>query len=381
MKKLNFNNIFNCILGGAIGDALGVPVRNLSYDLIVSQYGKSGLTDMEADCDGKARVTANTQLNIFTIDALVKAYTKYYIYRDKDLGAKLAYTNFLRWQYYQGRNIQGYFDDELLKDNYLYSIQELKYERYPEKRMIDILETGMIQEDEDNSQNGNSKWACLTKTVPYGIFFHNNYNLAFDTAVKIAKLTHGHPNAYLSCGVLAVIIASIANGEKMQKAIQNGIDILKKKDDADDVLKLIALALQYAKEVNHYPEKFDDFGLCDDAHEVLATAIYVCLIGEGSISKALLFAVNNSVLGNNVATVVGQILGLYSGLDDECKKWAEKIEMYDVLKDISYDLYLVSNKKVPSEIESYDKDLVLNEMKYINVKNISNWWLIKYDKI
>ena len=349
MKKLDFNNIFNCILGGALGDALGVPVRNLSYDLIVSQYGKSGLADIEVDCDGKARVTSNTQLNIFTIDALVKAYTKYYIYKDINLGRKLTYTNYLRWQYYQDRKIQNNFDEELLKDNYLYSIQELKYERYAEQRMKDILETGMLQDDDENSDNSNTGWACLAKTVSYGIFFYNDYKATFDMAVKIAKLTHGHPNAYLSCGTLAVIIASIVNGEKLEKAIQNGINIVKQEKNCQEVLSLIVLALEHAKDEIHYPEKFDDFGLCYQAHEVLAAAIYVCLIGQTSISNALLFAVNNSAYGNNIATIVGQILGLYSGLDDVCIKWSKKIEMYDLIKDISYDLYRIVNKKIPNE--------------------------------
>lgn len=381
MKKLELDDIFNCILGGAIGDALGGAVRDLPYDVIISQYGKSGLTGIEVDCDGKARITANTQLNIFSIDALVKAYTKYYIYGDINLGRKLTYTNYLRWQYYQNRKIHYNVDIELLKDNYLYSVQELKYERYAEQRMKDILETGMLNDDEENSDNFNNGFAALTKTVPYGIFFHNDYQLAFDMAVKLAKLTHGHPNAYLSCGVLAVIVASIANGEKLEKAIQNGIDILKQQSDNNEVMEMIAVALKNAKEKTHYPEKFEDFGLCDHAHEVLAAAIYVCLIGQDSISNALLFAVNNSGYGNNIATVVGQILGLYLGLDNTCIIWSQKIELYDLLKDISYDLYRVVNKSIPNEIEDYDKELAINEMKYVNIKNISNWWLIKYDKI
>lgn len=381
MKKLEFDNIFNCILGGAIGDALGVPVRNMSYDLIVNQYGKKGLTGIETDCDGKARVTANTQLNIFTIDALIKAYTRYYIYKDIDLGRKITYTNYLRWQYYQDRKISINVDKELLKDNYLYSIQELKYERYPERRMKEILETEMIDNDDENEQNNNSGWACLTKSVAYGIFYHYDYNTAFDTSVRIAKLTHGHPNAYLSCGTLSVIIANIVNGNKLEKAIQVAIDILKTKSNSKEVLRYIVLALDMAKGEIHYPEKFDDFGLCVQAHEVLAAAIYVCLIGQTSISNALLFAVNNNCYGNNIATIVGQVLGLYVGLDDTCIKWSKKIEMYSLLKDISYDLHYIINKKLPNEIENYDKKLELNEMKYINVKNISNWWLIKYDKI
>lgn len=381
MKKIKYDNILNCILGGAIGDALGGPVRDMSYDLIIDKYGKRGLNGLEIDCDNKARVSANTQLTIFTIDGVIKEYTTKYIYGKSKYMTKVMYTNYIRWQYYQGRKISINMDKRLLKDNYLYSVQELKYERYPEQRMADILETEMIEEETENENNFNDGWACLTKTAPIGLVYYEDLETAFDTAVKVAKLTHGHPNAYLSCGVLAVIIASLMQGNRLEVAIQTAIDMLKQKENASEVLRYIALALDLAKDKIHYPEKFDDFGLCDQAHETLAAAIYVCLIGQENISKALVFSVNNSAYGNNIATIVGQVLGIYLGLDDVCKSWSTKLEMYELMKDISNDLFSVIMNKLPKQIDNYDKELNTNDMKYKSVKNIAKWWLIKYDKI
>ena len=378
MKRLKYENIFNCILGGALGDALGVPLRDLTYDLIVNEYGKYGLREIQIDCDGKARVSANTQLNIFTIDALIRAYTRYYIYEDEKYCKKITYTNYLRWQYYQDRKVPIDIERNLLEDNYLYFIQELKYERLYEKRMSNIL-SETIQSNKHN--NNNDGFGCLSNIVPYGMFYYDDYNKAFETAIKVAKLTHGHPNAYLACGTYAVIVASLIRGNKLEQSIQIAIDILKEKKDSEEILSYIALAFKMAKEQIHYPEKFDDFGMCKKAHEVLAAAIYVCLIGQNNISNALLFSVNNSCYSNNIATVVGQILGLYRGLDEICIKWSQKIEMYNLIKDISKDLYQVVNRNLPSEIENYDKELQIDEMQYENIKNISKWWLVKYDKI
>ena len=170
-------------------------------------------------------------------------------------------------------------------------------------------------------------------------------------------------------------------GNRLEVAIQTAIDMLKQKENASEVLRYIALALDLAKDKIHYPEKFDDFGLCDQAHETLAAAIYVCLIGQDSISKALVFSVNNSAYGNNIAAIVGQILGIYLGLDDVCKSWSTKLEMYELIKDISNDLFCVITNKLPKQIDNYDKEINTNEMKYKSVKNIAKWWLIKYDKI
>ena len=52
-----------CMLGGALGDALGYPVEFLSADEINKQYGKNGITDLRPDKQlGAAPVSDDTQI-------------------------------------------------------------------------------------------------------------------------------------------------------------------------------------------------------------------------------------------------------------------------------------------------------------------------------
>lgn len=64
-----------CMLGGAAGDALGAPVEFLSRAEIEKRYGKDGILNYELTL-GKARITDDTQLSMFTAAGLLKAIAR-----------------------------------------------------------------------------------------------------------------------------------------------------------------------------------------------------------------------------------------------------------------------------------------------------------------
>jgi ADP-ribosylglycohydrolase len=69
------DKFFACLIGGAIGDALGYPVEFMSLKQINSKYGESGITDLVINNrSGKAVVSDDTQMTLFTVDGLIWAY-------------------------------------------------------------------------------------------------------------------------------------------------------------------------------------------------------------------------------------------------------------------------------------------------------------------
>lgn len=69
MNKL-LNRFKGCILGGAVGDALGCPIEFMSEEEIFSIYGKDGITVYNLN-NGVAEISDNTQMILFTIDGLI----------------------------------------------------------------------------------------------------------------------------------------------------------------------------------------------------------------------------------------------------------------------------------------------------------------------
>ena len=61
-----------CLLGGAVGDALGYPVEYLTYEEIQNQYGEEGIQALVVDREiAKALISDDTQLTAFTVDGLL----------------------------------------------------------------------------------------------------------------------------------------------------------------------------------------------------------------------------------------------------------------------------------------------------------------------
>lgn len=68
------DKIRGCMLGSAIGDALGYPVEFLRWNTIVAQCGDTGITEYQLK-DGTALISDDTQMAMFTAVALLEADT------------------------------------------------------------------------------------------------------------------------------------------------------------------------------------------------------------------------------------------------------------------------------------------------------------------
>ena len=73
------DKIKGCIIGGAIGDALGYPIEFVySFNGIQKKYGEKGIEnyDLEyawlGDKINKAQVSDDTQMTLYTLEALMQ---------------------------------------------------------------------------------------------------------------------------------------------------------------------------------------------------------------------------------------------------------------------------------------------------------------------
>ena len=64
-----------CLIGGAIGDALGYPIEFMSQESIFYKYGPDGLTEYVLT-NHIAQISDDTQMTLFTADAIICAKNK-----------------------------------------------------------------------------------------------------------------------------------------------------------------------------------------------------------------------------------------------------------------------------------------------------------------
>jgi len=72
--KASLDAIRGCLLGGAVGDALGAPVEFLSLEGIRAHHGERGIEDYVEFTDGRGCITDDTQMTLFTAEGLLRAY-------------------------------------------------------------------------------------------------------------------------------------------------------------------------------------------------------------------------------------------------------------------------------------------------------------------
>ena len=71
----DINRIKGCLVGGAVGDALGYAVECSRLKSILKEYGPDGITRYDLD-GGLARISDDTQMALFTATALLFGETR-----------------------------------------------------------------------------------------------------------------------------------------------------------------------------------------------------------------------------------------------------------------------------------------------------------------
>lgn len=67
-----------CLLGGAIGDALGSAAESMSHAQILDRFGPGGITDYAEAYGGKGKITDDTQMTLFTAEDLLRGQMHHY---------------------------------------------------------------------------------------------------------------------------------------------------------------------------------------------------------------------------------------------------------------------------------------------------------------
>jgi ADP-ribosylglycohydrolase len=70
------DRFLGCLLGGAVGDALGAAVEFKSRAAILETFGPDGITDYAPIYGGLGRITDDTQMTLFTAEGLLRGWVR-----------------------------------------------------------------------------------------------------------------------------------------------------------------------------------------------------------------------------------------------------------------------------------------------------------------
>ncbi|MER6996949.1 ADP-ribosylglycohydrolase family protein [Streptomyces sp. NPDC000410] len=309
-----------CLLGGAIGDALGAGVAERTVEEIRAAHGPDGVTDYVPAYGRRGAVTAATQLTLFTVDGLIRAQVR------RDTGAWHPPTDVhrahLRWAATQ----RDWGPDERRKDNGWLAHEEWLYTR--RDPAPDCL-TGLgddILGTLDKPKNPTARDAgALVRSAPFGLLVGWEPQLVCQLAVECAVQTHGHPTAYLSAGALAVIVHGLARGDGMDGSVQRALQLLTPRPGHQPVTDALKQALGAVRQGIPSPARIAALGDPHHAEDALAVAVYSALVSE-DIRHGLRLAVNHDGPSHLTASLTGALLGAQHGETALPPAWLAELE-------------------------------------------------------
>ena len=362
----DLNRIKGCLVGGAVGDALGYAVEFSTLSEIIRKFGESGIKRYELD-GGLARISDDTQMALFTANALLFGETRGQM---RGIGAGPAgyFTEaYLDWYETQTEKYP-------LRDyhpSWLVNFREFFSRRAPGGTCMSALQAGgrgTVERPVNNSKGCGG----VMRVAPIGVYFagkaHWEQEKVDMAGAKAAAVTHGHELGYIPSAALVHIVCQLASAEKPDvfAAVLSSMEAMPKLFPEAGFMRyyldLMDKAIDLSQKDVDDRNAIRQLGEGWVAEETLAIAVYGAIKHADSFEDAIVASVNHDGDSDSTGAVTGNILGTALGYTSIPDHYLEKLELRDIIEEISEDLY---NDCQMSEYSDY-RDPVW-ESKYIYV--------------
>ncbi len=345
-----------CLLGGAVGDALGAPVEFMTRTQILHHFGPKGITQYAPAYGGLGMITDDTQMTLFTAEGLIRGWVR------GCLKGITTYTDvtahaYLRWLQTQGerpnRNIRLGTDEP----GWLFQQHQLHSCRAPGNTCLSALQA--MRSLGEPARNDSKGCGGVMRVAPVGLFAWRQHTSSQDTfrlGTELAALTHGHPTGALTGGVLAVLIQLLTDGASLFEALAASKAILRTETSHEETLRAIELAEELAVSGLPHEEAVTQLGQGWIAEEALAISIYCALVAR-NFKHGVILAVNHDGDSDSTGSIVGNLLGTIHGVEAIPAEWLEPLELRDVITELADDLYTFIDWEIGCDEHSENKAL------------------------
>ncbi|MHA7293739.1 ADP-ribosylglycohydrolase family protein [Arthrobacter sp. HLT1-21] len=328
------DRVHGCLLGGALGDALGYAVETLDLHAIRATYGPDGVTSPET-LPGNLQFSDDTQLTLYTVDGLVDAiqWANDGVAADETACLWLAY---LRWLASQGETPPS--SAPAPPPRWIDSQEVLRQRRGPGAACLSALRSGEMG-TQARPINPDAKGSgTVMRSAPFGLVPHIPAEVADRLAMNAAALTHGHPAALHGAAVVAVLIhAIVRDGRALPEAVAAAV-ARAHASNVPELVRLLDAAVELADDDDVSPEQMTaTLGGGWTADEAVAIAVYAVLASrtdagaEQHFRSAVTLAVNHDGDSDTTGSITGTILGALYGVQGLPAAWTAQLEGADVV--------------------------------------------------
>lgn len=359
LTEINRDRALGCLVGSAVGDALGYAVEFEQWPYIRNTYGNRGITRYKLSRQGKALISDDTQMTLFTASGILLGMTRGCtrgIMGRIDIYCSHTYVDWLHTQEWLKR------DESVYSTSWLMDVPELYARRAPGNTCLSALKT---IEKHEAPRNNSCGCGGVMRTAPLAIlgYIHcyadGDYGYCDMVAAEAARITHKHPLGFLPSAVLNDILMQLfESDEENPRSLfgcvlmaLNRLPSIVSEDDGgktygelwpDEVVKLKEVIRQAIVLVtSDLPDHvaIEKIGGGWTGHEALAIAIYSALKYYESFEDAIVCAVNHSGDSDSTGAICGNIMGAIHGRMSIPNYYTKDLELIDIIEEIANDLY------------------------------------------
>lgn len=362
MQKTTLSAIRGCLLGGAIGDALGYPIEFDSLTAIRRRYGAAGLDRLLVDSrSGKALVSDDTQMTLFTANGLVFAITRGHM--RGILGPIYTYVHLAYRDWYATQT----GEEAQERVSWLLDVPALHARRAPGNTCLQALGSGCCG-SVNVPLNRSKGCGGIMRAAPVGLYRHTargDFTADLTPAIQLgadtAAITHGHPLGWLPAAALVQIVARAAfggcpYGDGLYGIVQECRETMGRLyshvPETAVLDRLLAQAVELSRGTREDADCIRTLGEGWVAEETLAIAVFCALRHRDDFSAAVLAAVNHGGDSDSTGAVCGNITGAWLGDGAIDPEWLAHLELAEVIDEMARDL----DRPCPINEYHYDAD-------------------------
>lgn len=334
IERKRKERVKDCIRGsliaGAAGDALGYPVEFMSRNAILLKYGESGITQFELDNNGKALVSDDTQMTLFTANGMLMGITRGSM---RGIGGDPKdYVDgaYLDWYYTQTGKKESMLGDTDFHYTWLRDLPELAYRRAPGTTCLNACEALLHREKPNNNSKG---CGGIMRVAPMGLLaasmpklYENSFSLA-EAGAHIARVTHLHPLGYLPAALMTLLISRIVPltpsevKETIIEIVNDGLDVMMQLydneyiSDKEYLKKLTLRAIELSQSNILDSDAIRQIGEGWVAEEAWAISLYCVVRHIDNMRNAIIAAVNHDGDSDSTGSITGNIMGAIYGYE------------------------------------------------------------------
>ena len=331
-----------CMLGGAVGDALGYTVEFMDEGEIRARYGEGGIAAYTL-VGGTAQISDDTQMTLFTADGLLSGAARGLdgdTPEDHAAPIAAAYGDWWRTQNERYPLRGGVTHSRLIH------VPALFADRAPGGTCLSALAAYHRGVRGTVASPINSSKGCggVMRVAPIGLFYRDRAVTEVDRiAAEAAAVTHGHDLGYLPAAGLVHIIHLVTHGgASLSDAVRDMITTVPRlfpgAKHGEDYTALMKKAVALAEGDTPTVTAIHALGEGWVGEEALAIAVYCALKYEKDFKGAIVAAVNHNGDSDSTGAITGNILGACRGLAAIPSPYLDRLELKELLLELADDL-------------------------------------------